>query len=133
MRILIIEDIAMVRKMLEALLKPYGECTSVKDGKRGLEEYLRSQVAEEPYDLICLDMMLPEMSGIDVLRNIRDTEEQDGIDKEYRIKILVITAINKISDVYDTLHEGCDGYIAKPFDRKKLYGEMERLGFFPNI
>ncbi len=75
MRILIAEDDNITRKIILRILSEYGECTSVPGGEEALELFSKSIVEKNRYDLICLDLMMPKMNGIDTLHEIRKLEK----------------------------------------------------------
>lgn len=76
MRILIAEDDMISRKFLLKFLSQYGECDVVVDGMEALDAYLISIKEKEPYELICLDIMMPKVDGVKVLKAIRDFEKK---------------------------------------------------------
>jgi len=81
------------------------------------------------YDLICLDIMMPVMDGQELLRKIRDEEEEVfGILRENRSKILMITALNDYDNIKTAFMSLCDGYIFKPYKKEKIEEELKKLG-----
>lgn len=120
MRILIAEDDMTSRRFLSKVLSQYGECDLVIDGMEALDAYLISVKEKEPYDVICLDIMMPRVDGIKVLKAIRDFEKQRGILPENTVKIIMITAL--VDDEYAkmALELGCVAYVSKPIDIDKL-------------
>lgn len=120
MRILVAEDDMTSRRFLSKVLSQYGECDLVIDGMEALDAYLISVKEKEPYDVICLDIMMPRVDGIKVLKAIRDFEKQRGILPENTVKIIMITAL--VDDEYAkmALELGCVAYVSKPIDIDKL-------------
>lgn len=82
MRILIAEDDRMSRTFLEEFMRDYGECDSAADGMETLDRCLESIRQERPYDLLCLDIMMPKVDGLKVLKVIRGLEEQYSVPPE---------------------------------------------------
>lgn len=74
MRILLAEDDFVTRKFMMNFLSSYGECDAAVDGMEAVDAYLMALEDGEPYDLACLDIMMPVMDGYQVLRSIRDLE-----------------------------------------------------------
>ena len=66
MKILVVEDDFASRKFMMNYMKKYGECDGTVDGSEAVEAYMMAAEAEEPYDLICLDVMMPVMDGYQV-------------------------------------------------------------------
>ena len=93
MKILIVEDDFVCRKVLQKMLATYGEVEIAVDGNEALEAFRLAQENGETYDLICLDVMMPEMDGHEVLAQIRKTEEVAGVGGLDRVKIMMTTAL----------------------------------------
>lgn len=128
MRILIAEDDLTSRKFLLKFLSQYGECDAVVDGMEALDAYLIAVKEKKSYELICLDIMMPKVDGVKVLKAIRDFETQKGFLPERRTKVFMITALADTQYVHKALELGCDAYAAKPVDTEKLAEVMEKLG-----
>jgi len=127
MRILIAEDDLTSRKFMVKFLSRYGECDLVVDGLEALDAFLLSIKENKKYDLICLDIMMPKVDGIRILQTIRDLEEQKGISKEERSKIIMTTALAETQLVQQAFDIGCDAYAAKPIDTEKLVKVLEEF------
>ncbi len=127
MRILIAEDDMTSRRFLSKFLSQYGECDVVVDGMEALDAYLISIKEKEPYDVICLDIMMPKVDGVKVLKAIRDFEKQRGIMPDNKAKIIMITALTDTENVNKAFELGCEAYAAKPIDTDKLIEVMENL------
>ena len=76
MRILIVEDDFASRKFMMNFMSAYGDCDGTVDGMEAVEAYMMALEDEQPYDLICLDVMMPVMDGYQVLHTIRNMEKQ---------------------------------------------------------
>lgn len=115
MRILLIEDDPQLGESLEAALK--------------LEQYAvdwlrtggpaQSTLSATPYDMVILDLGLPEVPGLQILRQLR----QDRLE----IPVLVLTARNTLSDKIDGLDAGADDYLTKPFEMDELFARVRSL------
>lgn len=128
MRILIAEDDMTSRRFLSKFLSTYGECDVVVDGMETLDAYLIAVKENNPYDVICLDIMMPKVDGVKVLKAIRDFETQRGLLPEKRVKIIMITALDDTEYVHKAFELGCEAYAAKPIDTDKLIDVMKNLG-----
>jgi two-component system, chemotaxis family, chemotaxis protein CheY len=127
MKTLAVEDVCMMRKLLEKLLSPFGACDSVENGTEALIKFSHTCLNEEKYDVIFLDLMLPEISGEDVLREIRDIENNLGIKKEERVKIIICSALSDYENVIKIVKKHCDAYISKPFYKQIIYKTLKQL------
>lgn len=132
MRILIAEDDLTSRKFLFKFLSKYGECDLVVDGLEALDAFLISLKDNKPYDLICLDIMMPKVDGVKVLKHIKDLETQKGILPEKRSKIIMTTALAETQFVQNAFDIGCDAYAAKPIDTDKFVEVLQKLGLVGN-
>ncbi|MCC5889170.1 MAG: response regulator transcription factor [Alkalibacterium sp.] len=117
MHILMIEDNESVCEMIEMFfLKEEWESTFIHNGKKGLNTYLESPDA---FDLVVLDLMLPEMDGITICREIRKQSST--------IPIIMLTAKDTESDEVIGLEVGADDYVTKPFSPLTLVARIKSL------
>ena len=127
MRILIVEDDYVSRKFLYKFLKNYGECDITVDGREAIEVFMMSLDDEDYYDLVCLDIMMPEVDGIKVLQTIRLLEEERGISEDKKTKIIMTTALSDVDKVMGSFKKGSEAYAVKPIDIEKFLAVMRRL------
>lgn len=128
MKILIAEDDFISRKILFKFLSKYGECDMVVDGLEALDAILLALKDDSPYDLICLDIMMPKIDGVKVLKSTRDLENQKGILPENQSKIIMTTALAETQFVQNAFDMGCNAYAAKPIDTEKFVEVLKKLG-----
>lgn len=127
MKILIAEDDLISRKFLLKFLSQYGECDITVDGIEAIDAYLMALKENQPYDLICLDIMMPKVDGVKVLKTIRDLEKQRGFAAAQQAKVIMITALAETQYVQQAFELGCQAYAAKPIDTAKLVEVMKKL------
>ncbi len=127
MKILIAEDDLASRKFLYRFLSNYGECDMVIDGLEALDAFLISLKEKKPYDLICLDIMMPKVDGVKVLRHMKELEAQYRIPEEKQSKIIMTTALADTDTIRNTFDLGCDAYAAKPLDTDKFVEVLQKL------
>ncbi len=129
MRILIVEDDFVSRKILTKILSEYGEIDIAVDGEEAVAAYELALEEHSPYDLIMLDIIMPRLNGCDALLRIRENEIRRGIDTRSRVTAFMTTALDDAEAIEAAFVEaGCDGYIVKPYDAKKINGELKKLG-----
>jgi two-component system chemotaxis response regulator CheY len=133
MRILIAEDDLVSRKFISRFLSKYGECDVAVDGLEAIDAFLISINDEKPYDLICLDIMMPKVDGVKVLKAIRDFEKQRGVMPDMKVKIMMITALDDTEYVHKAFEIGCEAYAAKPIDTDKLIEVMKKLEIIKTV
>lgn len=128
MKILIAEDDMVSRRFLEKFLSKYGECEVTVDGMEAIKAFLNAWSENTPFDLICLDIMMPRLDGLTALRRIRDLETAKGLQDHERSKIIMTTVLNDTENILEAFQLGCEGYAAKPIDTAKLLEVMKKLG-----
>ena len=128
MRTLIVEDDFTCRLLLLEILKSYGSVHIAANGKEAVEMTRIALETGEPYDLICLDIMMPEMDGQEALKKIRDEEESRGIRSTNGAKIVMMTALDDVNNVIDAFSKLCDGYLVKPIKKTTLLDKLKTLG-----
>lgn len=128
MRILIVDDNLTNRLILHEILKPYGIIATAANGIEAIEKIIEGLENKAPYDLICLDIMMPEMDGQTALRQIRKAEENAGIFSNNGAKIIMTTALNDLLNIQEAYAELCDGYLVKPISKAKLLHTIKQLG-----
>ena len=127
MKTLIVEDDFYGRLLLQEFLRPYGESHVAVNGKEAVEAYTRSLEEGCPYDLICMDIMMPEMDGQTALIEIHNVENAYELPIEKRVKVVMTTALSDMKNVSRAYQNLCDGYLAKPFLRAKLVETLRNL------
>jgi len=80
--------------------------------------------AGEKYDLICLDIMMPEMDGQKALESIREMEESRGLISTKGAKIIMTTALDDMKNTVSAFWNLCDSYLVKPIDMQSLYQQL---------
>lgn len=129
MRFLIVDDDFDSRRLMQKILYPYGYCDVAVDGEEAVEAFKRSLNNDEPYDLICLDIIMPNMDGQETLQEIREIETERGISDEARIKTVMISALDDTKELHDAFFLGeATSYLVKPIRKKTLLNEMRNLG-----
>lgn len=131
-RILIVEDDMVSRKFLSKFLSRYGDCDMVVDGLEAIDAYLMAEKDGFHYDLICLDVMMPKIDGIKVLKTIRDLEIQNGLADNEQCKIIMTTVLGETQIVQSAFDYGCNAYASKPIDMEKLTEVLRKIGFAEN-
>src|SRR5579863_6968242 len=114
-RVLVIDDEADIREGLELLLTTEGY--SVELAQNGTEGLLKMEA--HGYDLVLLDLMMPDRSGMEVLQEVRTRDRETPI--------FMITAYGSVEAAVDALKFGANDYFSKPWDNEKLVIEIDRM------
>ena len=128
MKTLIVEDDFASRKLMQKYLAPFGETDVVVDGREAVDAFNLAMEEEEPYDLICLDIMLPKMDGQQVLKEIRKVEEDRGILGSDGTKVIMTTALGDAKNVLNAFRSQCEGYLQKPISKEQMLRQLKELG-----
>jgi len=128
MKILIADDDFTSRVLLQELLSDFGEVQTGVTGTEAVELFRRALNAGKPFQFVCLDIMMPEESGLEALARIRALEEAVGIRGLDRSRILMITALDDSRTIMTAFREMCDGFVVKPLDPHALFRQMADLG-----
>ncbi|MDB5031382.1 response regulator transcription factor [Mucilaginibacter sp.] len=114
-QIFLVEDEERVVAFLKKALEENGHLVDIiTDGAEAIKKF-----PHKPYDLVILDIMLPYLNGIEVCRHIRQ--------KDKKIPILILTALNSVDDKVNGLNIGADDYLVKPFHLKELQARIDAL------
>ncbi len=126
MKILIADDEFSSRMKLQKHLSHYGHSYTVINGEEAVEAFMLAHKEGEPFHLICLDIMMPEKDGIEVLKFIRKKEQEMGIKPGYEAIIMMITAEDSAKTAIDSFMQyGCDDYIVKPIKKDELISKLK--------
>jgi two-component system chemotaxis response regulator CheY len=127
MRTLIVEDDFTSRLLLQSLLGRYGECHIAVNGREAVDTFRRAWESGQPYDLICMDIMMPEMDGQSAVREIRACEKAQGTLSATGVKIIMTTALDDVKNVVESFKLLCDAYVFKPIDTGSLLDHLRFL------
>jgi two-component system chemotaxis response regulator CheY len=127
MKTLVVEDDFTSRLLLQELMKNYGTVHMAVNGKEAVDAVEKALAVNEPYDLVCLDIMMPEMDGQEALTKIRLLEEARGTLSTEGAKIVMTTALDDVKSVSKAYEKLCDGYLVKPIDKARLTAQLRDL------
>ena len=128
MKILLAEDDFVTRKFMTGFLSRYGECDVTVDGSEAVDAFMMALEDDDPYDLVCLDIMMPVMDGYQALMGIRNLEKQRNISPEQGAKVIMTTALNDEKNVKMAFELGCTVYSGKPIDQDKFEQVLKKFG-----
>ena len=128
MKSLLVEDDCASRKLMQRWLSDISDCDSAVNGIEAVNAFNKALQEGDPYDMICLDIMMPKMDGHQALEMIRQIEREHGVADRNGVKVIMTTALGDSKHVMSAFHEGCEAYIVKPVDKQSLLQKMEMLG-----
>ena len=127
MKILLAEDDFVTRKFMVNFLSKYGECDVTVDGMEAVDEFMMALEDAEPYDLICLDIMMPVMDGYQALKAIRNLEKEKSVPEDKAAKVIMTTALNEERNVKMAFELGCTIYSGKPINQDRFEHALKKL------
>lgn len=128
MHFLVVEDDFVCRRALLAYLQDYGKVDIATDGCEAVEAVRLALDEGQRFDLVCLDINMPNMDGQQALREIRRLEEGQGIMVGDGAKVLMTTALDDAKNVFKAFRESADGYLVKPIKRDALIEKLREFG-----
>ena len=128
MRALIVDDDFTSRLVLRRLLALYGECDVAVNGFEALEAFKCALAGKHPYDLICLDMLMPRLDGHEALIEIRRIEAKHHFGEKDQVKVIMTTALSDREHVVAAARGNCQAYLVKPIGSKRLSKVLQTLG-----
>jgi len=130
MRTLIVEDDLASQMLLKKFFSTLGVVVVAENGEEGVAAFLNSLENSTPFDLICLDIMMPIMDGQSALKLIRQIEIEKGIPVEQQIRVIMTTALDDPENIRESYVEGsATSYITKPVNFLMLKMLLQQLGF----
>ncbi len=127
MKILIVDDEEVSRCKLTAILEDLGECVTAGSGREAIGEVKKAINNGAFYDLITMDVSMPQMDGTEALLNIRDLEKSAKSAPKPQAKIVMITAQKDRDCLITCVQAGCNDYIIKPVDPDKVFQRLKAL------
>lgn len=127
MKILLAEDDFATRKYMVNMLMKYGECDVAVDGIEAIDAFVMALEDGAPYDLICLDIMMPLMDGYQALASIRKLEEEQHISADKAVKVIITTALKEQRNVKMAYELGCSVYSGKPIEQENFEAELKKM------
>ena len=115
-KVMLVDDTKFMRMMLANILKPKGYeiVAEAGDGLEAIDKYKQFKP-----DLVTMDIVMPNMEGIDAVRNI--------VSSDSNAKIIMVTAVGQDSKVKEAIQAGAKGYIVKPFQAPQVLEEVQKV------
>ena len=129
MKSLVVEDDFITSEVMHEILLAFGEADVATDGMKAQEKFTSALDEEAPYDIIFLDIMMPEFTGQDVLEKIREIEASHGINGLDGVKIIMTTALDDFANIATAFKNQADDYIVKPIDKDKIIKKLMEFDF----
>ena len=133
MKILVVDDELVSRKKMNLIMNSLGECVAVDCGDDAITAFEQALANQSLFDLINLDIFMPEMDGKEVLKRIRQIESERGIPGDKRVKVFMVTIHSDKDTILECLKAGCDDFIIKPFDKSTILKKLVKHGLMDDV
>ncbi len=129
MKTLIVEDDDVNRELLVEFFSEYGSVQSAGNGFSALDLFQDASMQEVPFDLVCMDIMMPDLDGQQALKEIRELETDKGLESKDIVKVIMMTGLDDRDSVTNAYVDGgCHGYLTKPVATKDIIAMLNQLG-----
>ncbi len=129
MRFLVVDDDFETRRLVQKLLRLFGDVDLATDGEEGVQAFSRALKEGEPYALITMDIFMPNIDGQQALREMRQIEKERGVSAAEQVKVIMISGQESSEDLHDAFFLGeATSYIVKPIKHTVLLQEIAKLG-----
>ena len=127
MKVLIVDDDFVNRKLLKKMMESMSSTDGVSNGREAVQAFVLAHEEKDPYDLILLDIQMPELDGQETLREIRTWESDHHIFMNDGVKFIMVTSKDDAKSIMQAFTNGCEGYVTKPVTKDKIFNEMKKL------
>jgi len=128
MRILVVDDEEVSRKKMTRIMLELGDCDAVDSGTSAVAVFASAIESNKHYDVVALDIAMPDMKGTEVLEKIRTLEKTKRIPQENITKVLMVTALADQETIVECIKKGCNDYVVKPFTKEIIETKLKKLG-----
>lgn len=129
MRSLVVEDDYITSQVMKEILSAYGHTDIAENGRIAIELFTDAINNEEMYDIIFLDIMMPELDGQETLSIIRQKEVENRIMGLDAVKVIMTTALDDFENIKNAFKSQCEGYLVKPVEKDKIVGILREYNF----
>lgn len=127
MKSLVVEDDATSRQVLIQILKAHGSVEAAENGRVALDKVRAACETNNPFDLICLDIMMPELDGQAALEELRAIEQAFGLEGLDGAKVIMTTALGDKENILRAFNAQCEAYLVKPVSKAGLEAQLRKL------
>lgn len=128
MKALVAEGDFINRRVMQLFLASYGKCDVADNGRSALSMVEDAHRNNKPYALICMDSSLPELNGMELLRQIREFERQHALVGRDGARIMFLSVEAGKETILEAFRSQCDGFMLKPFRKRELVEFLHHQG-----
>jgi len=127
MRTLIVDDNISNRTVLLKIMEKMSECEESDGGQDAIKKFEEFLFEQHPFHLVLLDIIMPDVDGLRVLKSIRQIEKKNEVPEEARVKILMVTSLSEKDYVLTAIKAGCNDYMVKPIKKDILEKKLQEM------
>ncbi len=127
LKMLVAEDEFLSRNLLSRMIQNYGTVDGATNGAEALAALKSAYESGRPYDLVFLDIMMPEKDGQTTLKELRAFEDDIGVPSPDACKVIMVTALGDAKNVMAAFKSQCEGYVTKPYSAEAIKELVERI------
>lgn len=120
MKALVVDDDYITSMVLQEIMLAYGGADIAQNGEEAVRSFRNALESGDPYNVVVLDIMMPEMDGQEALENIREIESKYNIEGTDKCKVIMCTALDDYDTVMQSFRNQCDAYLVKPVSKEKV-------------
>jgi len=122
MKCLIADDDSFGRELLTCYLSGYASCiATAENGVHAVQQFAEALDEGDPFEFVCLDILMPEMDGQEALLEMRRLENEAGLSADEAAVIVMTTALNSVQEIQKAIWQGdCNNYLVKPIAQADL-------------
>jgi len=129
MRALIVDDDFFSRIVLHDMLRAVAECHIAVNGEEAVDAFKQALENGRAYDLVCMDLVMPEMDGQQALREMRALEDEMGVESGDRSVVFVVSMVEDNRETNEAFFlGGADSFLVKPIEEARLMAELREHG-----
>ena len=126
-RMLIVEDEFLSRKLVIHYIQQFGTYDIAVNGNEAVEAIMQSYETKQPYDVVFMDIMMPDKDGLTVLNEVREYEKKRGVSAAEGIKVIMTTALGDAKTIMTAFRDQCEAYITKPYTQEAFLKQLRKL------
>lgn len=132
-RFLIVDDSLSIQRFLRSVLSDHGEAQTAENGREGVKLFEKALRAEQGFDVVIMDIMMPEMDGLTATKKIRELETSRGVAETGRTRIIMLSCLSDSKHMMEAQFDcGADAYLTKPFEESTLLEALTNFGLEDN-
>lgn len=120
MKALVVEDDFITSEVMKEIMLAFGTCDVAENGTIALEKFSTTLISNSKYDIVFLDIMMPDMSGQEVLQHLRNIESENNILGLDGVKVVMTSALDDFTNIKTAFKSQCESYLVKPVDKDKI-------------